>query len=142
MGKKLIFIIVGVVLVIVIGIVAVVLLMGGKEDTVKEPVYAEYKFDEAYSNLADEDKSRIVKYRVTVKYDSNDAEILDKITNNQEKLQNNFDIIVRETKSEDLTKPNGKARLIYKFKEMVIETLESDEEIIYEIYITPFVIQG
>lgn len=57
-------------------------------------------------------------------------------------IRNNIDEIMRATLAEDLAKTNGKQRLRDRIKNMIIEELESDEEVITNIYIQPFVIQG
>jgi Flagellar basal body-associated protein FliL. len=49
---------------------------------------------------------------------------------------------MRATLSTDIEKANGKQKLRDRIKDMVIELLESDEEVITNIYIQPFVIQG
>jgi flagellar basal body-associated protein FliL len=61
---------------------------------------------------------------------------------NKTMIRNNIDEIMRATLAEDLAKTNGKQRLRDRIKNMIIEELESDEEVITNIYIQPFVIQG
>ncbi|MDK2865861.1 MAG: Flagellar basal body-associated protein FliL [Clostridiales bacterium] len=140
MNKKLIIIIAAVVLLLVIvGVVVVVFVLGGEP---KEPVivYSEYQLDEAYSNLADEGGTKIIKYQVVIEY--TDDAILTELDSNKTKIVNNIDELMRASLSEDLMKPNGKERIRQKIRDMVIEVLESDEEVISNIYIAPFIIQG
>ncbi len=139
MNKKMLIIIIAVVLLVVVGaVVAVVLLT--REPKVEPLVYYEYVFDEEYSNLADEASKKIVKYVVTIEYTSEEmTAIFDK---NKTKIRNNVDEIMRATTSEEIEKTNGKQRLRDRIKDMVIEVLESDEEVITNIYLQPFVIQG
>ena len=139
MNKKMLIIIIAVVLLVVVGaVVAVVLLT--REPKVEPLVYYEYVFDEEYSNLADEASKKIVKYVVTIEYTSEEmTAIFDK---NKTKVRNNVDEIMRATTSEEIEKTNGKQRLRDRIKDMVIEVLESDEEVITNIYLQPFVIQG
>ena len=139
MNKKMLIIIIAVVLLVVVGaVVAVVLLT--REPKVEPLVYYEYVFDEEYSNLADEASKKIVKYVVTIEYTSEEmTAIFDK---NKTKIRNNIDEIMRATTSEEIEKTNGKQRLRDRIKDMVIEVLESDEEVITNIYLQPFVIQG
>jgi|GEM_PF-1055198 len=140
MNKKLIIIIAAVVLLLVgVGVVVVVFVLGGDP---KEPVivYSEYAFDEAYSNLADEGGTKIIKYKVVIEY--TDEAILPEIEKNKTKIVNNVDELMRASLSEDLMKANGKEKIRQRIQDMVIETLSSDEEIISNIYIAPFIIQG
>ena len=139
MNKKMLIIIIAVVLLVVVGaVVAVVLLT--REPKVEPLVYYEYVFDEEYSNLANEASKKIVKYVVTIEYTSEEmTAIFDK---NKTKIRNNVDEIMRATTSEEIEKTNGKQRLRDRIKDMVIEVLESDEEVITNIYLQPFVIQG
>ena len=139
MNKKMLIIIIAVVLLVVVGaVVAVVLLT--REPKEEPLVYYEYTFDEEYSNLADEASKKIVKYVVTIEYTSEDmTAVFDK---NKTKIRNNIDEIMRATTSEEIEKTNGKQRLRDRIKDMVIEVLESDEEVITNIYLQPFVIQG
>lgn len=139
MNKKILIIIVAVVLVVVVGAGAAVFILTRppKEEPI---VYYEFSLEEAYSNLADEDAQKIVKYKVTIEY--TDEALLDVLTKNQTKISNNIDEILRSTNSADIEKPNGKQRLRDRIKDMIIEALESDEEVITNIYIQPFVIQG
>ena len=139
MNKKLLIIIVAVVLILVIGGGAAVFLLTRtpKEEPI---VYYEYSFAEEYSNLADENSSKIVKYQVTIEYTNTDMAAV--FEANKTKIRNNIDEIMRATLSTDIEKANGKQKLRDKIKDMVIEVLESDEETITNIYIQPFVIQG
>lgn len=139
MNKKILIIILAVVLVVIIGAVVAVFLLTRppKEEPI---VYYEFIFDEEYSNLADSDSQKIVKYKVTVEY--TDEAMLEILTTNKTKISNNIDEIMRATTSEEIEKTNGKQRLRDRIKDMVIETLESDEEVITNIYLQPFVIQG
>jgi flagellar FliL protein len=139
MNKKLLIIIVAVVLILVIGGGAAVFLLTRtpKEEPI---VYYEYSFAEEYSNLADENSSKIVKYQVTIEYTNADMAAV--FEANKTKIRNNIDEIMRATLSTDIEKANGKQKLRDKIKDMVIEVLESDEETITNIYIQPFVIQG
>jgi len=140
MNKKLIIIIAAVVLLlVVVGGVVVVFVLGGDG---KEPVivYSEYSLDEAYSNLADEGGTKIIKYQVVIEY--TDEAILTEIEKNKTKIVNNIDELMRAALSEDLMKTNGKEKMRQRIQDMVIETLESDEEVISNIYIAPFIIQG
>jgi flagellar basal body-associated protein FliL len=140
MNKKLIIIIAAVVLLlVVVGGVVVVFVLGGDG---KEPVivYSEYSLDEAYSNLADEGGTKIIKYQVVIEY--TDDAILTEIEKNKTKIVNNIDELMRAALSEDLMKTNGKEKMRQRIQDMVIETLESDEEVISNIYIAPFIIQG
>lgn len=139
MNKKLLIIIVAVVLILVIGGGAAVFLLTitPKEEPI---VYYEYSFAEEYSNLADENSSKIVKYQVTIEYTNADMAAV--FEANKTKIRNNIDEIMRATLSTDIEKANGKQKLRDKIKDMVIEVLESDEETITNIYIQPFVIQG
>ena len=139
MNKKMLIIIIAVALLVVVGaVVAVVLLT--REPKEEPIVYYEYVFAEEYSNLADEASQKIVKYVVTIEYTSEDmTAVFDK---NKTKIRNNIDEIMRATTSEEIEKTNGKQRLRDRIKDMVIEVLESDEEVITNIYLQPFVIQG
>jgi len=139
MNKKMLIIIVAVVLVVVIG-AGVAVFMLTREPKEEPIVYYEYVFDEEYSNLADEASKKIVKYQVTIEY--TDVEMLATFDSNRTKIRNNIDEIMRATTSEDIEKTNGKQRLRDRIKDMVIEVLESDEEVITNIYLQPFVIQG
>lgn len=138
-NKKLLIIIIAVVGVLVIGGVAAVFLLSGDKGP-KPIVYSEYTFDEEYSNLADENSQKIVKYQVTIEY--TDEAFGDKIASNKTQIRNNIDEIMRATLSADIEKPNGKQKLRNRIRDMVIEVLESDEETISNVYIQPFVIQG
>ncbi len=139
MNKKLIIIIAAVLLLVVVGVVVVVVVLGGEPK--EEPiVYYEFALDEEYSNLADAENPKIVKYLVTIEYTNTEIEA--ELTTNKTQIRNNIDEIMRMTSSEDLSKPNGKQRLRERIRDMVIEVLESDEEVISNIYIQPFVIQG
>lgn len=139
MNKKILIIIVAVVLVLVIGGGVAVFLL--TREPKEEPiVYFEYTFAEEYSNLADQDSKKIVKYQVTIEYTN--EELLATLDANKTKIRNNVDEIMRATLSEDIEKTNGKQRLRDRILQMVIEVLESDEETITNIYLQPFVIQG
>lgn len=138
MNKKIIIIIVAVLLISVVGVVGAIVVLGGDKE--KPVVYFEYILDEEYSNLSDTEKPKIVKYKVTIEY--TDEELLPILDKNKTQIRNNIDEIMRSTASEDLNKPNGKQRLREKIQTMVIEILESNEEVITNIYIQPFVIQG
>lgn len=140
MNKKLIIIIAAVVLLlVVVGVVVFVFVIGGDA---KEPVivYSEYSLDEAYSNLADEGGTKIIKYQVVIEY--TDEAILAEIEKNKTKIVNNVDELMRAALSEDLMKTNGKEKMRQRIQDMVIEILESDEDVISNIYIAPFIIQG
>lgn len=139
MNKKILIIVGVVALLVIIGAVVAVLLLTGtpKEEPI---VYYEYVFAEEYSNLADEDSKKIIKYQVTIEYTVEDMGAVFEI--NKTKIRNNIDEIMRATLAEDLAKTNGKQRLRDRIKNMIIEELESDEEVITNIYIQPFVIQG
>lgn len=139
MNKKMLIIIVAVVLVVIIG-AAVAVFMLTRPPKEEPIVYYEYVLDEEYSNLADVDSKKIVKYQVTIEY--TDVELLALLDQNKTKIRNNIDEIMRATSTEDIAKANGKQRLRDRIKDMVIEVLESDEEVITDIYIQPFVIQG
>ena len=139
MNKKMLTIIVAVVLVVVVG-AGVAVFMLTRPPKVEPLVYYEYVFDEEYSNLADEASKKIVKYQVTIEY--TDVEMLAVFDQNKTKIRNNIDEIMRATTAEDIEKTNGKQRLRDRIKDMVIEVLESDEEVITNIYLQPFVIQG
>ncbi len=139
MNKKMLIIIVAVVLVVVVG-AGVAVFMLTRPPKVEPLVYYEYVFDEEYSNLADEASKKIVKYQVTIEY--TDVEMLAVFDQNKTKIRNNIDEIMRATTAEDIEKTNGKQRLRDRIKDMVIEVLESDEEVITNIYLQPFVIQG
>lgn len=139
MNKKMIIIIAAVALVVIIGAgVAVFMMTRPPEEVVV--TYHEYTFDEEYSNLADKESKKIVKYQVTIEYTN--EEMLAVFDQNRTKIRNNIDEIMRATTSEDIEKTNGKERLRDRIKQMIIEELESDEEIITNIYLQPFVIQG
>ena len=139
MNKKMIIIIAAVVLVVLVGAgVAVFMMTRPPEEVVL--AYYEYSFDEEYSNLADEASKKIVKYQVTIEY--TDVNMLAVFDQNRTKIRNNIDEIMRATTAEDIEKTNGKERLRERIKQMIIEELESDEEIITNIYLQPFVIQG
>ena len=139
MNKKMLIIIVAVVLLVVVG-AGVAVFMLTRPPKVEPLVYYEYVFDEEYSNLADEASKKIVKYQVTIEY--TDVEMLAVFDQNKTKIRNNIDEIMRATTAEDIEKTNGKQRLRDRIKDMVIEVLESDEEVITNIYLQPFVIQG
>lgn len=139
MNKKLLIIIAVVVLLVVIGAVVAVLLLTGTPEE-KPIVYFEYVFAEEYSNLADEASKKIIKYQVTIEYTVEDMGAV--FETNKTMIRNNIDEIMRATLAEDLAKTNGKQRLRDRIKNMIIEELESDEEVITNIYIQPFVIQG
>lgn len=140
-GKKLIIIIAIVVVVAIIGVLAAVLLLGGSKEPKEKPVeYLEYKFDEQYSNLADENSKKIVKYAVIVQYTDKEIEVT--LGKNKTKLTNSIDEIMRRTNSDELSKKNGKERLRVRIQNMIIDTLELDDTIITDIFIEPFVIQG
>lgn len=139
MNKKLMIIIAAVVVVLLlVAAVVVVLVVRGPSE--KPVVYYEFQLAEEYSNLADVDRPKIIKYRVTIEY--TDADILTEIQKFETRIRNNVDEIMRSTQSEDLSKPNGKQRLRERIQNMVIDVLESNEEVITNIYIQPFVIQG
>lgn len=139
MNKKMLIIIVAVVLLVIVGagVAVFMLTRPPKEEPI---VYYEYVFDEEYSNLADEASQKIVKYQVTIEY--TDVEMLAVFDQNKTKIRNNIDEIMRATTAEEIEKTNGKQRLRDRIKDMVIEVLESDEEVITNIYLQPFVIQG
>lgn len=139
MNKKMLIIIAAVVLVIIVGVVAAVLLLGGEKKE-KPIVYYEFTLGEEYSNLADQESRKIVKYQITIEYTNED--FLAVLESNKTKIRNNIDEIMRATNSEDIEKTNGKQRLRARIRNMVIEELESDEDTITNIYIQPFVIQG
>ena len=139
MNKKMLIIIIAVVLLVIIGaVVAVVMLT--REPKEEPLVYYEYVFEEEYSNLADESSKKIVKYVVTIEYTGEEMGAV--FEKNKTKIRNNVDEIMRATTSEEIEKTNGKQRLRDRIKDMVIEVLESDEEVITNIYLQPFVIQG
>lgn len=139
MNKKILIIIIAVVLLlVVVGAVVVFFMMNSDKE---EPiVYYEYLLDEEYSNLADSDSAKIVKYQVTIEYTN--EELLEQLDINKTKIRNNIDEIMRSTLSEDIAKVNGKQRLRDRIRNMVIDVLESDEDTISNIYIQPFVVQG
>lgn len=139
MNKKLLIIIAVVVLLVIIGAVAAVVLLTGTPKE-KPIVYYEYVLAEEYSNLADEASKKIIKYQVTIEYTVEKMGAV--FEANKTKIRNNIDEIMRATLAEDLAKTNGKQRLRDRIKNMIIEELESDEEVITDIYIQPFVIQG
>ncbi len=133
--------------IIIIGVVAVVLIVGGilayfmifKSDPKEvEIVYFEYSFDEGYFNLSDENK--IAKATIVIEY--TDEEVLAQITKKKTALVNNINEIFRREKYEDVSKATGMQRLREKIKQMVIETLESDSDKITNVYFETFIIQG
>lgn len=139
MNKKILIIVGVVALLVIIGAVVAVVLIGGNAKE-KPVVYYEYVFAEEYSNLADQDSKKIIKYQVTIEYT---VETMGAVFDtNKTMIRNNIDEIMRATLAEDLAKTNGKQRLRDRIKNMIIEELESDEEVITNIYIQPFVIQG
>jgi len=140
MNKKVIIIIVAAVLALVlIGVVVFVFVLGADN---KEPVivYSEYQLDEAYSNLADEGGTKIIKYQVVIEY--TDSTILETLDSNKTKIVNNIDELMRSSYSEDLMKPNGKEKMRQKIQDMIIEVLETDDTVISDVFIAPFIIQG
>ncbi|HSN65875.1 MAG TPA: flagellar basal body-associated FliL family protein, partial [Fusibacter sp.] len=115
MNKKMIIIIAAVALVVIIGAgVAVFMMTRPPEEVVV--TYHEYTFDEEYSNLADKESKKIVKYQVTIEY--TDEEMLAVFDQNRTKIRNNIDEIMRATTSEDIEKTNGKERLRDRIKQM------------------------
>lgn len=140
MNKKLIIIIVAAVLLLAIVGVVLFVFVFGKASQPKPVVYLEYRLSEAYSNLADQGSRKIIKYQVTIEY--TDEKILADLDKNKTKIINNIDEIMRSTSSEDIDKPNGKQRIRDRIKDMVIEVLETDDEVITDIYIQPFIVQG
>lgn len=67
MNKKILIIVGVVALLVIIGAVVAVVLLGGTPKE-KPVVYYEYVFAEEYSNLADQDSKKIIKYQVTIEY--------------------------------------------------------------------------
>lgn len=134
--------------IIIIGIVAVVLIVGGilgyflvfKSDDPKEEeiVYNEFELGEMYSNIADENK--IAKFNIVIEYTN--EETLAKITKNKTQLINNVYEIFRTEKYETINKATGQKRLREKVRQMIIETLESDESTITNVYFKEFIVQG
>jgi len=133
--------------IIIIGVVAVVLIVGGilayflvfkSEPKEVEIVYFEYSFDESYFNLSDENK--IAKATIVIEY--TDEEVLAQITKKKTALVNNINEIFRREKYEDVSKATGMQRLREKIKQMVIETLESDSDKITNVYFETFIVQG
>jgi flagellar FliL protein len=133
--------------IIIIAVVVVVLIVGGlaafflvfnSDDGEKEIIYEEYELGEMYSNIATENK--IAKFNVVIEY--TDPETLPKITNNKTAIMNNIYEIFRVQNFEDIQKPTGQQRLRERIQQMVIETLESDNDTISNIYFTEFIIQG
>jgi|LGVE01.1.fsa_nt_gb flagellar basal body-associated protein FliL len=133
--------------IIIIGVIAVVLIVGGilayflvfnSEPKEVEIVYFEYEFDEDYLNLADAGK--IAKVIVVIEY--TDEAILEQLKSKNTVLVNNINELFRREKYEDVSKATGMQRLREKIKQMVVETLESDTDIITNVYFKVFIIQG
>lgn len=135
--------------IIIIGVVALVLIVGGilafvfvfnSDDSgeEKQAIYFEYAIEEQYSNIVDEGK--IVKFEVVIEY--TDETLQPKLKKNNSKIINNMLEILRAEKYEVLSKPNGQKRVREKFRAMLIELLEADEESITNVYFTQFIIQG
>lgn len=133
--------------IIIIAVVVVVLIVGGllayflvfnSDNSENEIQYEEYELGEMYSNIATENK--IAKFNVVIEYTN--QETLAKITSNKTILINNIYEIFRVEDFEDVQKPTGQKRLREKIQQMVIETLDSDQETISNIYFTEFIIQG
>lgn len=135
----LVIVILAVVLIVTAGVV-VVLLMNKQAPKDVPIVYHEFVLDEAYSNLADANSKKIVKYGVIIQY--TDEKLLDVLTKNTNKIMNNIDEIMRTTKAADIEASNGKERLRMKIQDMLIELLESDDSTITDVFLKPFVIQG
>ncbi len=145
MKKKLIIIIGAAVALIVIVAVALIFILGGKGEDKEEPiVYEEFPLHSAeeYSNLLVDEGERAVicKYAVVIKY-SGGQETLDILTKNTTELKNNVDEIMRCTRNEDVKKQNGKEKLRGRIQNMVMDTLELDEEKIADVFLQPFVVQ-
>ncbi|MEA1975016.1 MAG: flagellar basal body-associated FliL family protein [Bacillota bacterium] len=133
--------------IIIIGVIAVVLIVGGilayflvfkSEPKEVEVVYFEYEFDEDYCNIADAGK--IAKIVVVIEY--TDEAILEQLNSKNTVLVNNINELFRREKYEDISKATGMQRLREKIKQMVVETLESDTDIITNVYFKVFIIQG
>jgi flagellar FliL protein len=131
--------------IIIIAVVIVVLIVGGlaafflvfnSDSAEEEIIYEEYELGEMYSNIATENK--IAKFNVVIEY--TDPEILPKITSNKTAIMNNIYEIFRVQNFEDIQKPTGQQRLRERIQQMVIETLESDNDTISNIYFTEFII--
>ena len=135
MSKKLIIIIIAVVLVLIIGGVAAFFLLRGDGEE-KEVIidYYEFSFGEQYSNLADETK--IIKYNVTLEY--TDEEMLAIIEKNKTKLLNVTLEYFGQLSVENADQEDVREDLL----ELFIEVLESDSEILTNIYFIEFIIQG
>lgn len=140
MKNKTILIVAIVAVIFVIGAVAIVVMLLNQPPKEKPVVYHEFALDEAYSNLADANSKKIVKYGVIIQY--TDDKVLEALNKNKTKIMNNIDEIMRTTKAADIEKSNGKERLRMKILNMVIEVLESDDSIITDVFIQPFVVQG
>lgn len=139
MNKKILMILLGVVMFVLVAVGGILFFV--LRDTSDRPVvYYEYRLEEQYSNLADTERRHIVKYRITIEY--TDPDILPQLETNRTKFNNYIDEIMLSTTSEDLLRPNGKQRLRERILMMIIDELDTDEETITNIYITPFVVQG
>lgn len=136
--KKIIIIAVVVVVVLVGGIAAYFLLFNS-DDSNEPIVYDEYEFGEMYSNIQTENK--IAKFNVVIQY-SGGEETLGKITSNKTELINNIYEIFRVEEFEEIQKATGQRRLREKIQQMVIETIDSDSDIISNIFFKEFIIQG
>jgi len=135
--KKIIIIAV-VVVVIIVGSLLAYFLVFNSDSSEPEIVYEEFELGEMYSNIATENK--IAKFNIVIEY--TDPKTLTKIKEDKTQMMNNIYEIFRAEKFEDIQKPTGQKRLREKIQQMVIETLEVDQETISNIYFTEFIIQG
>lgn len=137
MSKKIIIIIVAVVLVVVIGAVAAIFILR-KPAEEKPLVYSEFELGEMYTNIADEKK--ILKFNLIIEY--TDEEILEAINKNKSVITNNIYEIFRRKTYEQTKSSSFQERTREEIREMIIESLQSDGEVISNVYFLQFIIQG
>lgn len=136
--KKLIIIGAGALVAIIIIAVLLFVFVFNKPAKPKEIVYHDFELGEMYSNLKDEGK--VCKIKVSVEY--TDEKMTLKLEETKSKLINNVLMIFREKTYDDLAKKNSQERLAEEIRSMIIESLESDEETITNVYFTEFIVQG
>ncbi len=130
---------------IIVAVVLVLLIVGGVavfmfvfKDKEKPIVYSEYEIGEVYTNIADPGK--ILKFNMVIEY--TDPEILETITLHKTEIINNVYELFRGKSFEVLNKKNGQQRVRDEIRDMVIEILETDGEVITNVYFLQFIIQG
>ena len=137
MNRMVIIIIVAVLAVAIIGGGVFFFIISNQEPKEVEIVYFEHEMAEMYTNI--DHPTKILKFQMVVEYTQEgfDAEIIKQ----NSKIMNNVIEIFRRKSEEDTTKASFQERVREEIREMLIEILGVDGEIITNVYFKDFIFQ-